>query len=188
MNRTQHNHDIPPSLLVDAEQIFTESLAEVEQIYHTISDGSCTIPSDIGIKTFIMHRIHEHLKERDLTYKERHIYMMVFHSKFLYECIINGCNDLDDLSVNQYGTFHWLDGKEPVLTNGYGDVIYTMLSEITGVDIVYNSPVTLIQEQPEIGLRTGKPCGFTEYKIKIYIIDRKAGKFLIIVYLSYHMN
>ena len=155
INRTQLKEDIPMEILMEMEDLFVKAMEEAESIFHTNTrNGNDTRNQDhpqrdIGMRQYLFQKVCEHMKKRMVPEEQRRLYLMVFRAKLLYECTLNGCNDMDDVSLLQFGTFQWLEGGDPVLRNGYGEVVQSLLEEIPEVQIVYNTAITGIHYQRE---------------------------------------
>ncbi|ELT94559.1 hypothetical protein CAPTEDRAFT_225468 [Capitella teleta] len=62
--------------------------------------------------------------------QERHIREMVLHQRLLGECIISGCNNMNDIALSEVGSFQELPGVHYVIPPGFEQICHILKENI----------------------------------------------------------
>ncbi|KAH9492971.1 hypothetical protein Btru_024011 [Bulinus truncatus] len=76
--------------------------------------------------------------------EERHLLELVYHQRRLLECCICGCDDLNEVSLSQFGSYKELPGRHLVIPRGFSAILDIVKRGITDDKIKLNSPVKQI--------------------------------------------
>ena len=164
----------------DGSQLPMDWLLKGEELYETITNDIEELSekvlqrgeehNDVDFHSFVMNKLSTMIDDYHPCQKKA-IKSMI-NSHFLIECIINGCNNMSELSVNQYLSYNELGGVEPILKDGYGKLIENLLSKLPKDVVKYNKEVINISyrtKDSDFGFSS--PCKITCKDGKHYEAD-----------------
>ena len=76
---------------------------------------------------------------------DRKLRRMILEQRMLGEAVINGCDDLHDLSLSEAGSFEELPGVHYVIRPGFEEVVHILKRNIPSGNILLSHPVTQVK-------------------------------------------
>ena len=75
---------------------------------------------------------------------ERHVRDLIFGHRKLLECCISGCDSLDEVALQDFGSYESLPGIHYTIPPGFDTILDILSKEIPKDNIVFNSPVRCV--------------------------------------------
>ncbi|KAK7109291.1 spermine oxidase-like isoform X2 [Littorina saxatilis] len=75
---------------------------------------------------------------------ERHVRDLIFGHRKLLECCISGCDTLDEVALQDFGSYENLPGIHYTIPPGFDTILDILRKDIPKDNIVFNSPVRCI--------------------------------------------
>lgn len=75
---------------------------------------------------------------------DRRIRELIFAHRKLLECCISGCNDLNEVSLSEFGSYESLPGIHYTIPPGFDTILQILKNEIPEGNIVFNAPVRCV--------------------------------------------
>ncbi|GAB1603984.1 spermine oxidase-like [Argonauta hians] len=118
---------------------FGQCMVECEAFFKDDLD----IPGNMeSVGDYVEQDLFYHLE--NLSYEEQKRFALVYDQHVSKECIINGCNSLFDVSLNDIGSYEELAGIHYTIPPGFEKVIEILKSNIPPNSILLNHPVRCI--------------------------------------------
>ena len=75
---------------------------------------------------------------------ERHLRKLIFSHRKLLECCISGCDSLDEVALQDFGSYENLPGIHYTIPPGFDTILDILCKDIPKDNIVFNSPVRCV--------------------------------------------
>ena len=76
--------------------------------------------------------------------QERHIREMILEQRILGECIITGCDSLDQVALSEVGSFEEIPGVHYVIPPGFESIVSLLNKSVPRENLMLNHPVSRI--------------------------------------------
>jgi len=99
---------------------------------------------------------------------DRKLRDMIFRQHLMQEAVVSGCNDLDDVSLSEFGCYEELPGVHYTIPPGFQSVLEILLSKVPQENIYLNQQVRSVNYGDSAGDENYKVCVECENGEKFY--------------------
>lgn len=103
------------------------------------------IPEDTdSVGQFLDKKFQELLSTRSAQNGDHHLRELIFSQRKLLECCISGCDNLNEVNLQDFGSYENLPGVHYTIPPGFSTILEILSREIPKGNIVFNAPVRCI--------------------------------------------
>ena len=119
---------VPLATVAHAYDVYFRMVKQCEMLHDRPNASSNVVDGEKSVGQRLRRLIDEHLAGRTAT--ERPLWTAMFEQMLQRECCINGCADMEQVSLSSYGAYEELPGGNLVMPGGYTQLIEHMLTAI----------------------------------------------------------
>lgn len=136
---TERGEEVPVKTVKDCDFTYGLLIQQCEEFYQM---GMPT-PYDVdSVGEYMKSEIEEKLE--NYSENERRLRNMIFSQHLKQETVVSGCNDLNDVSLSEFGCYEELPGIHYTIPPGFQCVLDILLSKVPQNNILLNLPVKCI--------------------------------------------
>ncbi|XP_076465604.1 peroxisomal N(1)-acetyl-spermine/spermidine oxidase-like isoform X1 [Babylonia areolata] len=135
----ENGNVINDRLVKEVDLLYGLLLTQCESFF---TDGLPVPENDDSVGGFLQRNFDE--KIGHYANGERHVRELIFGHRKLLECCISGCDSLDEVALQDFGSYENLPGIHYTIPPGFDTILDILCKEIPKDNIAFNSSVTCV--------------------------------------------
>ena len=126
------------NLFKEISKWFRKMEDEFDDIYEK---SAHTTSKDEGVDGYIRKHFEEYIEETQRTKEQEEVCKQILNHRMMYETSLAGCDNMDEISLQQYGSYVSISGPDPEIHKGYFKIVDVLASALPDECLKFNSPV-----------------------------------------------